>query len=81
MNVLKDDLFKNKYFVITFVILAIIIGIVWFMDYNSMESKCKRHVQGLGSFFSPGENKLRDLQIHTVSEPLIQDCIRRGGPQ
>ena len=81
MNVFKDDLFKNKYFVIVLVILAIVVGIAWFINYNSVESKCKRYVQGLGSMLGTGGgNKLRDLQMQTASEPLIQECIKRGGP-
>lgn len=81
MNVFKDDLFENKYFVIILAILIIVVGIAWFINYNSVESKCKRYVQGLESMFAVGSgNKLRNLQIRAASDPLIQDCIKRGGP-
>lgn len=80
MNVFKDDLFKNKYFLTVLVILAVVVGIAWFINYNSVESKCRRYVQGLASTLGTGGgNELRDLQIQTVSEPLIQECIKRGG--
>lgn len=60
--------------------LALVIGIIWFINYNSVESKCQRYVQGLSSKLGVGENKLRNLQLQSTSEPLIQDCIKRGGP-
>ncbi|MBI4226519.1 hypothetical protein HY612_05400 [Candidatus Roizmanbacteria bacterium] len=63
------------------VIIAIVVGIAWFINYNSVESKCKRHAQELGSILGTGGgNKLRDLQMQVASEPLIQECIKRGGP-
>lgn len=81
MNVFKDDLFKNKYFVAVFAILVVVVGVVWFIDYNSVESRCRRYAQGLSSTLGiKGANKFGDLQIQKASEPLIQACIRRGGP-
>ena len=81
MNIFRDDLLKNKYFITIITILSLIIGILWFVNYNSVEQKCKRYVQGLSSHLGTGgENKLRDLQIQKASESLIQDCIKRGGP-
>lgn len=80
MNILKDDLFKNKYFLSVIVFLAIIIGITWLINYNSVESRCRRFTQGLDSVFGIGGNRLRELQIQSASESLIQDCIKRGGP-
>lgn len=79
MDVFKDDLFKNKYFIAVLTFLAIIIGITWLINYNSVESRCKRYVQGLGSMLGTGGNKLREMQIQSASEPLIQDCIKRDG--
>lgn len=82
MNVFKDDLFRNKYFVTILAILALVVGIAWFIGYNSVESKCRRYAQRLGSTFGAGSgSKLRDLQIQTASDPLIQDCVKRGGPK
>lgn len=81
MDILKDDLFKNKYFVSILAILAVIVGVVYFINYNSVEAKCKRYAQGLGAMLGVGGgNELRNLQMHSASEPLIQECIKRGGP-
>jgi len=80
MDVLHDDLFKNKYFVSLLAILVLVSGIIWFIRYNSVESQCRRYAQGLGSLLGAGGNKLRDLQLQSAAEPLIQDCVRRGGP-
>lgn len=81
MNVFKDDLFKKRYFVTILAILSFIIGIAWFINYNSIESKCKRYSKKLGSSFSVGKgNKLMELQIQKALDPIIQECIKRGGP-
>ena len=80
MDILRDDLFKNKYFVMILAFFGLIIAIAWLINYNSVESRCTRYAQGLGSMFRSNGNKMMDLQIKVASEPLIQDCINRGGP-
>lgn len=81
MNVFKDDLFGNKYFIAMSLILFVVVGITWFTNYNSIESKCERYVQRIGSMIGARSgNTLRDLQIHSASEALIKDCVARGGP-
>lgn len=81
MDIFKDDLLKNKYFVSVFAIIAIIIGVVYLIKYNSVEAKCKRYAQGLGAMLGiGGGNELRNLQMQSASESLIQECIKRGGP-
>jgi hypothetical protein len=81
MNIFKDDLFKNKYFVIMLAIGAVVIGALWLADYYSIESKCERYAQESSALLGLKQgNKLRDLQLKTALSPLIQDCIERGGP-
>lgn len=80
MDVLRDDLFKNKYFLIVFGVLIAIGLVFYFINYNSVKSRCGRYAQGLGSVLSSGDNKLRQLQLQTASQPLIEECIKRGGP-
>ncbi len=80
MDVLRDDLFKNKYFLIIVSILAVIIGVIYLVNSNSVESKCKRYVQNLGTMLGAGGSGLKDIQLQTASESLVQDCIKRGGP-
>lgn len=80
MDILRDDLFKNKYFLVIVSILAVIIGVIYLFNYNSIESKCRRYTQNLGSMLGVGGSRLRDLQLQTASDSLVQDCIKRGGP-
>lgn len=81
MDIFKDDLFKNKYFLGVLAALVVIGTVIYFINYNSVESRCKRYAQSLGSLLGAGGNKLRDLQLQSASQPLIQDCIKNGGPQ
>ncbi len=80
MDILRDDLFKNKYFLIIVLVLAIVVGVIYLFNYNSVESRCKRYVQNLGSMLGTGDSKLGDLQLQAASESLVQDCVKRGGP-
>jgi len=80
MNVLQDDLFKNKYFLSILVVLGVIILFFWVKDFNSVESQCSRHVKKLGSMLNYGGTKSREMALEKASESLIQDCIERGGP-
>jgi len=80
MDIFKEDLLKNKYFLILVTILVIAGGVIWFLNYNSVESRCRRYVKGLGSVFGEERNKLRELQLEKASDSLIRECIRRGGP-
>ena len=80
MDIFRDDLFKNKYFKTAFILLALCIGIYWFIDYNSVESRCTRYVQGLGSLLGTGGNGMREAALDAASRPLIEECIQRGGP-
>jgi len=79
MDILRDDLFRNKYFLVTLSVVAIISAVIYVIHFNSVESRCQRYVQKMGIILGAGGNKLRDLQLQKASEPLIQDCIKRGG--
>lgn len=80
MNIFHDDLLKNKYFLGVVVFIGIIIAVIWFIDFNSIENKCQRYAQGLGSMLGAGDNRLQKLQLESASQPLVEDCIKRGGP-
>ncbi len=79
MNVFKDDLLKNKFFVTILAIVAIIIGVAYVIDYNSVESKCQRYVDSFSSTLG-SNNKTKVLLVKTAAKPLLQECIERGGP-
>lgn len=80
MDIFKDDLFKYKYFRLAFIILVVGIAIYWFLDYTSVESRCTRYIQGLGSLLGTGGNGMREAALDAASQPLIEECIQRGGP-
>ena len=80
MGIFRDDLLKNKYFLGTVAFIGIIIAVVWFLDFNSIENKCQRYAQRLGSMLGAGDNRLQKLQLESATQPLVEDCIKRGGP-
>jgi hypothetical protein len=79
MDALHDDLFQNKYFRIILVVFGVIGLGIYLVDYVSVESKCERYYEKVGSVFSTG-SELRELQIDSAMSSSIEDCIDRGGP-
>ncbi|TSC85236.1 MAG: hypothetical protein G01um101416_1015 [Microgenomates group bacterium Gr01-1014_16] len=75
MDVLHDDLFKNKYFLGAIAVIGTIIAVVWFTSFNSIENKCRRRYQTYGNLLGVSSSKLSQLQLKTAAEPLIQECI------
>lgn len=81
MDIFRDDLFKNKYFVAVVVTLIFVGLAIYFLNYNSVESRCERYVQGLvGSMRGPESNRLEQMQLQNASKSIIEECIKRGGP-
>lgn len=81
MDIIRDDLFiKDKYFLGIFAVLVAVGVIVYFVNFNSVEAKCRRYVQRLGPMPKGGDNKLLELQVKTAWEYSIRSCIKRGGP-
>lgn len=80
MNIFHDDLLKNKYFVSVLVVIGLIVGVAWFINYNSVEARCQRYAESIASVFDMGGNKLRQMQVQEASKTVINDCIKRGGP-
>lgn len=88
MSILTKNLFENKYFIAILIIVGIVVGIIGFMDYNSVESRCRRYVKEryvdrLISVSSRNgdRNRTWELIIKNAAELMIQDCIKRGGPR
>ena len=80
MDIFHDDLLKNKYFLVIVAVIVLIIGVNWFISYNSVESKCERYAENLTSVFGKGSGSLRDMAVKQASKTVIDDCIKRGGP-
>jgi len=80
MNVLKDDIFKNKYFMIVFSVLGLLIAYVYLINnYFSIEARCRRAYTG-SSMKSYKKESLMQMALESAIEPSIQECIRNGGP-
>jgi hypothetical protein len=69
---------KNKYFLAFLTILAVAIGVVWLVNNNSLEARCRRKYQSYGSLLMPNSNGLQQQQLKTAMEPLVEKCIKNG---
>lgn len=78
MNIFKDDLLKNKYFLIIVGVILLIGFFLYLRQYNSIENQCMRRYQKSASFFSGG-SELQQKMLDTATEQLIRECIREGG--
>jgi hypothetical protein len=80
MNIFKDDLLKNKYFLMIVGVFCIVGLIFYLVQYNSVENQCKRKYQKATSYFSSG-NKLQQKALDSSTERLIEKCIEEGNRQ
>ena len=76
MSIWTEDLFTKKYFWAAAGLIGIIGLGLYFNYYNSIEGQCRRQVSKSTSFFQ-SNNKLQDLQLKTVTEQLVQECIEK----
>jgi len=79
MDIFKDDLFKNKFFLAILGVIIAIAGIIYLINYNSLESRCTRSVKNTAVFLTPS-TRLQQLNLNTAIKQQVQDCLRRGGP-
>ncbi len=77
MDILRDDLLKNKYFLFIAGVVGIILLIVYVIDYNSLENQCRRSIEKAGTFFQTG-NKLQETALEVVMRKEIKECVKRG---
>ena len=77
MNIFKDDLLKNKYFLIIVGCIIVIGFFLYLKQQSSIENKCKRRYQESASFFSGG-SKLQQKALESATDQLIKECIREG---
>lgn len=77
MNIFKDDLFKNKYFLFVAGLFALIVFFFYLMNYNSLENKCRRQFEKAGSFFAP-KNKLQEQLLNSSVDHLVRECVEKG---
>jgi hypothetical protein len=77
MNILKDDLLKNKYFLGFVGIIIVIILFIYIKNYNSLENQCKRRFEKAGDFFLSG-NKLNNYTLNAAIKMQIDECIKNG---
>jgi hypothetical protein len=76
MDIVHDDLLKNKYFLAGAAVVAIMAGVVWMVTNNSVEARCRRYAEGI----SGGRGGLIGAMVESASETVIESCIKRGGP-
>jgi len=77
MDIYRDDLLKNKYFLGVMGIIALIAGVIYIINYNSLENRCTRKIQSVGSYFGT-RNKLQEMALNSAMEKEIQKCIKSG---
>lgn len=78
MDIFKDDLLKNKYFLSIAGILLIVAAYFYINNYNSLESQCRRRYKKLGGYFDT-KTKIQDRLLESVLEQKIQECIENQG--
>lgn len=78
MNIFKDDLLKNKYFLIIVAIIGLIVGILYIVDYSSVENRCRRKLKAVGSYFRP-KNRLQEMTLDQAMESMVEECVRESG--
>lgn len=75
-----QNLLKNKYFLLILGLIALTALVIYFTNYNSLESRCRRKYGSASQVF-PSKNRLQQLQLENVVEKSVQECINSGGKQ
>jgi hypothetical protein len=77
MNVFRDDLLKNKYFLVVVGVVLLIAAYFYIREYNSIENGCRRRYEKVSSYFG-AQNRLQELTLDTATQQLIDECISQS---
>jgi hypothetical protein len=77
VNIFKDDLLKNKYFLIVAGAVLVILALLFVKDYNSVENRCKRRYEKASSYFGT-QNRLQEVTLDTATNQLTEECINQS---
>ena len=83
MNIFKEDLLKNKYFLLLVMLFVLVTGILYLRNYNSVKIECELYAKELSQKLSvvmDGGGLVSRSRLDKITPSGIQDCIRKGGP-
>lgn len=79
MSIWTQNLFDFKIVRILIILGLVAFGIIFYLDYNSLESRCERKVDNLSSLL-PDKfiSQMPKAQIEAAKKPSIQECISKN---
>jgi hypothetical protein len=79
MSTWTQDLLKLKAVKILIAIGLVALGIVYFLNYNSPENKCRRKYKSAAAYLpNQPANRLQELAQETAIDELVEECLNKG---
>ena len=82
MSFWTRNILEFKLVRVLIVIGVIVFAVIYIIDYNSIEKRCQRRIAKAVPFLSSSSsNRLQELNLNTIKNQLIEECIKNKGVQ
>ena len=77
MSIWTKNILEFKLVRILIVLGVIAFSIIYLINYNSLENKCRRQIEKASSYLpNQSSNKLQQLQLESAKKQAIEECIK-----